>query len=692
MKKLYTILFLFFIVFATKAQNDEVSGYIQNLYRTWDSIYNNYTLDHDGGDSTLAIGLIKNTPNLLGYGSENANNGIEGLKQAVILEEAKTADGDIGLGFRGDYVYNLDPGFGFDDNLFYDQKFRVGVEMDLLKGGIFENNDRAKIKYNELEIRKRMSAEETKKEERYLKWHNIIYHFNRNKIEVLRAREELASSRVSIATKLNHLKYVSQEDLIKTISSHAEIQSMLNIYQSYNDQLAAELHVNDSAAIYYPTIDLDYSYSYKLLTNDEPDSIADLLIENIQLSDKTINEFRLRPFAAYNFYDLVGVTPDYRSYFSIGLTVSAPLNFNSKNRANLREAKANLALVPSNSKPEVQEDVLTQFYEFRYKLKQYSTLYHKRESYKELIRQERVKHDVAPLDFNPIRALRLMDQLMQIDIEMIDTKQQMYLKALNIYTDLPYSRAEDLITIVSMDSNPTNRPNNHQNSIYVWSNTILKNNPSVLAHYIDLNPFSRATISLNNNPEARKKTIQLVKYLSQENVESEFMIGNNKLIHGGFTEYMEQLGVGIDWSTVSGIHLDVEPHTQDDWHEKKAEYLKKYHAMLVEANEFCDKHNLKLGVSIPTHYPEEDIHKIFDAVDRVYFMCYENVNTDFIVRKTNKYPLEKRYIALRTNDFKNRVEMEQKYMELNQTTQVAGYLVHDLGSMMEFDSNSLLKK
>lgn len=690
MKQIFGILASFIFSLSVNAQNEEVSGYIQQMYNTWDSIYSIYSTSYPEGDSSIAIGLIKNTPNLL-QNSTSPKQSIEALKQAILLEEAKVADGDIGLGFRGDYVYNLDPGFGFEDNLFYDQKFRVSVEMDILKSGYFENHDRAKIKYNELEVRKKLSSEETKKEERYLKWHNIIYQFNRNKIEVLRSREKLAANRVSVATKLNHLKYVSQEDLIKHISSHAEIQSMLNIYQDYNDQLASELHVSNSTPVIYPAIDIDYSYSYKLLTNEEPDSIAELLIENLKLADKTINDFKLKPFIAFNFYDLVGYNPDFRTFFSVGVTVAAPLNFNTKNRSNLREAQANLIAIPTSTKPEVQEDVLTQFYEFRYKLKQYTTLFHKRETYSELIRQERVKHDVAPLTFNPIKALRLMDQLMQVDIEMIDTKQQMYLKALNIYTDLPYSEAENLIKPINLKQDQ-NSANKHKNSIYVWSSTIMKNSPSVLAHYIDLNPFSRATISLNNKTEAREKTMKLVDFLIDEDKEIEFMIGNNKLIHGGFQEYMQKLETGVDWSKISAIHLDVEPHTQDDWHEKKPEYLKKYHALLVEANKFCEKNGLKLGVSIPTHYPEEDIFKIFEAVDRVYFMCYENVKTDFIVRKTMKYPTEKKYIALRTNDFKNRLEMEQKFIELNQKTKTAGYVVHDLGSMLEFDTNSINKQ
>ncbi|MFT4753141.1 MAG: hypothetical protein ACI85Q_000679 [Salibacteraceae bacterium] len=673
-----------------KSQNKEVSTYIQELYTTWDSIYVNYSVNHDLGDSTIAINLIKNLPPISQKNPE-PDVSLESLRQDVLLNEAKTADGDIGLGIRGDYMYNLEPGIGFEDNLFYEQKFRVGLEMDLLNGGYFANHDKARIKYNELEIRKRQSSEETKKEDRYLKWHNIIYQFNRNKIEILKSREQLAANRVSMATKLNYLKYMSQKDLINTISSHAEIQSMLNIYRSYNEQLASELHMNDSVINQYPLIDIDYSYSYKLMTSDDPDSIAELIIENIRLADKTINNFKVKPFASYNFYDLVSSNPSYRSYFSVGLTVAAPLNFNSKNRADLRAAKTNLALVPSVSTPEVQQDVLTQFYEFRYKLKQYTSLYHKRENYKELIRQERVKHAISPINFNPISALKLMDDLMQVDIEMIDTKQQMYLKALNIYTDLPYSKAQELIYPIEL-SKSTNRDSKHINSIYVWSSTILKNDPSVLAHYINLNPFSRATISLNNKLEARNKTFQFIDFLVAENIEVEIMIGNNKLINGGFDAYIQKLTIDVDWTKITGIHLDVEPHINNDWHENKIAYLAKYHLLLESASAFCTKNGLTLGVSIPTHYPEEDIYKIFKVVDRVYFMCYENVKTDYIVRKTEKYPTKKKYIALRTNDFNNRLEMEDKFIELNKKTKVAGYLVHDLGSLLEFDSNSLNKK
>lgn len=684
------LIFTFIMSFGTSlmGQNQKISEYIDQLYQTWDSTYSHYNISHVSGDSTDGVQLIKNVPTRINDTSQSLS--IYDLEQQVKLREAHVLDGDIGLEASASYAYNLDPGFGFEDNLFYNQKFRVGLGMDLLKSGYFSNHNKARIKFNEVEIMRMRAPEDQKQLDRYLKWHNIIYQFNLKKIEVLKTREQLAEQRVDMATKLNLLKHVTQKELIATISSHAEIQSMLNIYESYNSQLSAELNVADESATDFPLLDIDYSYSYQLLTLEEPDSITMLMLENIKLDDKAIHDFRLKPYVAYNFFDLVSSDPDYRSYFSVGVSLTAPLNFNTRNKNELKEAKSELALAPTDDQPEIQQDVLTQFYEFRYKLKQFSALYHKKKMYEELVRRERVKHSIAPLTFNPIEALELLDNLMQIDIELLDTKQQMYLKILNIYTDLPYSKAEKLIQPISLDDSELNK-SKHSSGIYIWSSSVKKYDPAVITHYLNLNRINRVTVSLNNDPVARRKTFELIDLLVKDKIEVEIMIGKNSLINGGFTEYMQTLGQDVNWKNISAIHLDVEPHVSKDWHQNKPEYLRKYHELVQEAKTYCDDKSIKLGVSIPTHYPVEDIQKIFDNVNRVYFMCYENVKTDFIVRKTNSYPTDKTYIALRTNDFSNRLEMEEKFAEIQAQMNSAGFVIHDFGSLIDFDKNSINK-
>jgi rubrerythrin len=295
------------------------------------------------------------------------------------------------------------------------------------------------------------NPEEAKQYERYYRWHNIIYQFNLKKIEILKSREALSEQRVAITQELALLKQVTQKDLIEVITAQAEIASTLNIYQSYNDQLVNEIQDTSNLVRHYPLFDIDYTYTFKLLTSEEPDSVTQLMLENIALENKAIHDFTLRPFVNYNFYDLVGNNPPSRNFFSVGVQFIAPLNFNTRNKNELRQAQAEYVGAVPEQTVEQHGDILNKFYEFRYKLKQYVNMYNKRKMFEELLRKERVKYNISTRMFNPITALDLLDNLMQIDIELTDLHQQMYLKLLDIYTEIPYSDGHALVTPINVD-------------------------------------------------------------------------------------------------------------------------------------------------------------------------------------------------------------------------------------------------
>ena len=78
--------------------------------------------------------------------------------------------------------------------------------------------------------------------------------------------------------------------------------------------------------------------------------------------------------------------------------------------------------------------------------------------------------------------------------------------------------------------------------------------------------------------------------------------------------------------------------------------------------------------------------------DQVYFMCYENVDTDYLFRKIVPFldnAQEKITLAFRTEDFENRIELEEKLNELETKTQIHLYAYHDLRRMIEFDRKSI---
>ena len=80
------------------------------------------------------------------------------------------------------------------------------------------------------------------------------------------------------------------------------------------------------------------------------------------------------------------------------------------------------------------------------------------------------------------------------------------------------------------------------------------------------------------------------------------------------------------------------------------------------------------------------------TVDEIYFMCYENVKTDYLVNKLTTYTddgLDKIVVALRTEDFASRVELEDKITEIEKLTGIKKFAYHDLRRMISFDRKSV---
>ena len=139
---------------------------------------------------------------------------------------------------------------------------------------------------------------------------------------------------------------------------------------------------------------------------------------------------------------------------------------------------------------------------------------------------------------------------------------------------------------------------------------------------------------------------------------------------------------------IKGIHLDIEPHTFDDFKENKEAYFEKYTALLQKAKTYAVANKLELSVSIPLHYPEDVLKTIFNLCDKVYLMAYENVTVEHIVKKTAEEMAlgkDKVVLALRTKDFENREQMDAHFTKLGFTK----ICYHDFDYLREFDNKSI---
>jgi energy-converting hydrogenase A subunit M len=220
----------------------------------------------------------------------------------------------------------------------------------------------------------------------------------------------------------------------------------------------------------------------------------------------------------------------------------------------------------------------------------------------------------------------------------------------------------------------------------VWSDAFKNNSQTVINEYCKVNEFNPLLISYNST----KNYVQQISEFISKNYTTpiHIMIGSNKLLNIGVTGFLDTLKMNLNLSQIKGIHLDIEPHTFVDFKDNKELYFKKYIDVLKQAKQFADNNKLELSVSIPLNYPDEVLTEINAVCSLVYLMAYENVDIDFISRKTveEKAILKNKCVlALRTKDFENRTSMDDAFKKLG--FEKTAY--HDLDDLIKFDNSSI---
>jgi hypothetical protein len=282
--------------------------------------------------------------------------------------------------------------------------------------------------------------------------------------------------------------------------------------------------------------------------------------------------------------------------------------------------------------------------------------------------------------------------MLSVEIEMLDLQQEMYLQLLDIITKTPGT--DPLSILMPYETKEMAVPELiKQKAIYIWSDAQLKYDAAYIDEYLCLNKISTAIISVRKDGKNKIQAIELIDKLKVSKINSELLIGNNDLLTD--KDPLQTIAVivsGIDATKISAIHLDVEPHTLNDWASNKEKYLGLYVDLIAKVKAYCTEKGWKLNVSIPVFYPEETLKNIYAFADNVYLMAYEHNNAEFIVKKVKEefaLGADKTIIALRAADFKNRNEFEKLLNEVSTTLNTPRFALHDLESFIKLDEISV---
>lgn len=679
MKRISCILLSFLVSLTAFSQSDSLFNLkIQDLQALFASA--NYT-PIEFSDTNLFV---------LRSVATSQNNSANIYKSNYLEKKKELMEKDLGLQLTGSYVENFNPDIAdLNDNLVYSRKFQTGVNWQILKNGYLDNKIDIKLLEDRIE-RDKLKIETNNQSAYYLaRFDKTIFIFNKLKIELLNQREESLLKQYSLIKELVLLKKLPKEDLIKIETRLAEVKSLKNVYASYNNYLNYADDSLDLDLQNLPLIDLDYANIFETIETQTNKIMGQNAYANYY---KWYHQVGLKTYVKYNYYDLIDASN--RDYFSAGVNLTIPLPFSTKlqNEVTHEKWKYDNEQLASN-RNNLHEDVLNVAYEFRYKLKQFIAFYQKRKLIEEKLRIEKVKVRLGDNNVDPMGGLDIIDDIVRVDIELLDLLQNLYLKSLKVHSKMAYASIDDVvtnetITTINKFSETKNR------GVYVWSKTFGLYDSGFLAEYCIYNNFNKVIVSASISDTLLDDKIQFGNFLEGK-ADYYLMLGNNKLFYNeNIGEYISKVKLKYESLNVKGIHLDIEPHTFDNWGTERMKLLNQYVEFVGKVSTYCEENDLKLEISIPLHYNPEIIDKLFPKVDKIYFMSYENVKNAYIYKKVQNYVdsnLDKIEIALRTEDYNNRIEMENKMDTLSNITNVHYFTYHDLGRLIKLDKDNLSK-
>ncbi|MES2588685.1 MAG: hypothetical protein V4622_06870 [Bacteroidota bacterium] len=679
------------MLFSQHENEKNISVYLKDLQVIFDSVLTKTNLSPSKtiSDSSLIVYFSD-----LKSQSSNPYN-LQNYYQAQ--ENLLKKDNGVNFSVEGLQNFKANPLADLEDNISFRSRVGLGAEWNILKGGYLDSKNQLKSLSIDKTLQEEIAKLQTSKKNIPIKMNQCIFWFNHQKTKLLDTRESILKQQSEIIENLYFAKKLNKEFLLKNHTRIAEINGMRGIYESYNEHISP-LFDTSFFNLETPLFDLNYdlflgdALSDGTKENSSFDSLSKVLTQSLENQNKWFHEIRFKTYVRYNYFDVIVQNPTSRSFFSGGISSTIPLQFKHKEQNLLEKERLYKQLeFLDEATTNKRIELLNEAYEYRYQLKQYIVFHQKRILLNESIRQERVKAKLLDADFNPLHALELIDDLLQIDIELLDLKQNLYIKLLKMQEKMPSVSMSQLIEPLFLPNyfsfeDETNR------TVYIWTKTFEKHSVEFLSEYISYNQFDEVEIAITSKDEFLKQKIKLINDLSAKGIKIHLMFGQNDLLDSkNVKAEMEAILDQFPMKNITGIHLDIEPHVRPNWKVKQEEEKEKYKNLLKETKSITTTYKIKLSIDLPLSLDSTYTNELMKSADFVRFMCYENIKEDYLVRKLSPFLSKKEQISisLRTEDFTSRNEMEEFSKKMNQKTGINTFNYHDLNRLIELDKKTL---
>ncbi len=593
---------------------------------------------------------------------------------------------DKGLSVVTNNQFNLDTQYDEDD-IWYRARYINGVEWDILSGGLVENRRKAEVLENELQMKLLENKNANSGKISYENRNQIIYYFNKKKVEVLKARLDIANSKMDILTDLAESGEIRTTMLLEAHKQMIEINGQFNLYAAFNEGLKSMLDTNRiTTKRLLPPFDVNV-VSLRALSGMQfnPNKMMELQAKNDKLKYNWLNEVDLSTGVRYNYYQRLGDGFN-RGFMSMNLTARIPLrifqmDYLALTRLQQEEVKLNMRQEDELKWLEISNLV----YELRYKQKQFSNMLEKQRLHHDLLKNFQGLKKIEDPSFQPIVGLNALDEFWSMEIEKIDLLQQMYLKLGEIQEKIPNEAISQYIipwngnmSIIEGTEDSSYVAENR--SMYLWSKAWMDKSATEIITNVRVWNVQKLLVSAGGSEAHWPQFKQLVNMAERNELKCELLIGNNRWLSSNITPKLDSVWNKIAELPIEGIHLDIEVHTFDGFQDSPDAFFLLYMNRIREASAFCKIHNLRLEVSIPLTYPAEILQELEMLCDEIVVMAYETKGPKQIQNRIADELIigkDKISLALRAKDYVSKASMETDFRELKELIKVKNTVLHD---------------
>lgn len=621
-----------------------------------------------------------------------ATQGLDSPRERVLAAERDLLLRDLGLTLRGGYLEHFQPGLSEAEDVIYRRRAQVELSWDVLQGGYLDRRLEAReLAYDAEEAR--YEHRERGRDARFDAARDAVAaFFGRRKAFLLERQKVLRAAIAHGTSALYREGYVTQDRLLAALAGQTEVDVRLAAQQRLAARAGAEPPFIASTL---PVVALDPEALEEALRTDRTaERLVDLEMAKLRLARAPVRSFSLNPVLRYNIYHSPGwATGPVRAYFSAGLSFSAPLSALRSDRTGLFQAtERQLREEAEMQETRRQRDLRERADAYARQLEHYRRLYDFRTAAAARVQDAAARRDLGDPAYAPLDLLREIDGLYSLHLSLEEAHESLYLTLAEITRLLPEGTLRDVVAPLDLRTlHGALRP---AYAVYIWSETFARHtNPYLVDVLRRLQVGGRIYLSTGGQAELTEKARLFAEDVRALGGSVHLLVGNNELVHPENRSSLARHVADARAIGAQGLHLDVEPHTFDDWDVRRGEYLAHFRSLLDAARAATTDAGLALGVSIPVFYGADDVREIGRRVDEVVVMAYERTDPEAAARamaEEQELGSEKLRVAVRPSDFEDLPTLRAFLDALGARLPVRSFALHDLETLLAAEPGSLL--